>query len=151
LTLGFLTSLSAFLVHLNFASRRERAPICFHGGDGVAIFLSLLLAFSPAGSALSMDVHFGLDWGPWQPSVPPVASRIMQLFVCFVYLRTFHWKVIRTNWMDGTALFRFVFRNVHARQMPLVVRTVRVAIVSRIGTWGALCLEGLLPFAFWFR
>jgi hypothetical protein len=149
LTVGFATNLSALLIYLNFASRGQRAPAWFHGGDAVATYASALLALSPAGGALSLDAAIGLL--PFDPHGPPIALRTLQLFVCFVYLRTTQWKFVRSMWLDGTAIFVSVFGSPFSRRTPGVDRVIRIGAVSRAATWSALLVEAVLPFGFWFR
>lgn len=153
LATGCFTRMAALLAFLNFASRTERNPIVFHGGDNVAKFLSFLLVFSNAGGALSLDVLLGVpEWlSGSRELAAPWALRLMQLQIAIMYWRTLVWKLRVPMWIDGTAAFRAVFENAHYRRGMPVPMFLRINALSRLSTWTVLAIEAWIPLGIWFK
>lgn len=139
---GLFTRIAALLVFLNFASRSKQNWYVTQGGDNIAKFMSLLLIFSNAGGALSLDARFGWSWlGGLQAPASQWAQRLMQIQVSLVYLRTVQWKLRDPSWLDGTAVFHALHRNPHLRFQTLPAWIESGPAIAAL-TWGTLLVEG---------
>jgi uncharacterized membrane protein YphA (DoxX/SURF4 family) len=151
LACGLFTRIAALMVFLNFASRSKQNWYITQSGDNVAKFLSLLLIFSNAGGALSLDSYFGLSWlGGATFAASQWPLRLMQVQISIVYLRTVQWKLRDPSWIDGTAVFHALHRNPHLRWNHLPKWTSSGALVALM-TWGTLLTEGAIGIFVWFR
>lgn len=154
LTFGFMTRLAAALVFLNFCFRMRRNWFVAQGGDNVAKFMSLLLVFSNAGGTVSIDhlLHWRYLGGISEPSAQwPL--RLMQIQVSVIYLRTVFWKVQASEWLNGSAVFYAIYRNVNlrpARAIQDISSWIRWMPVTALLTWFTLASETFIGVFVWF-
>jgi len=78
----------------------------------------------------------------------------MQIQVSVIYLRTVFWKVRNTEWLEGSAVFHAINRNVNLRRTAFV----RVAFnclcwapLAAVLTWFTLTAETFIGIFVWFR
>ena len=107
-TIGFwtrVTSIAAFLIVVSYANRATGA---LFGLDQINAFLTLYLAISDCGTKYSID-----DWirrrtgqGRGVATVANnIATRLMQLHICIVYLFAGLGKLQGTSWWNGEAVW----------------------------------------------
>jgi hypothetical protein len=154
LALGFLTRAAAALVFVHFCFRTRRNWLVIQGGDNVAKLLGLLLVFSNAGGVLSIDhlLHLGALGGADGPA-SQWPLRLMQIQISIVYLRTASWKLRAAEWLDGSAAFHALHRNINLRGVvdrESVRALVARAPVAALLTWGTLAAEIFVGVFVWF-
>jgi uncharacterized membrane protein YphA (DoxX/SURF4 family) len=154
LALGIYSRLSAAIAFVTLVSVHHRNPSVFHSGDSVMRLLTLLLVFSHAGDAYSLDCTFQKQYAA--PVSSPWCLRLMQLQVCIVYLRAVWWKLQGRRWIDGTAAYYptqlDIFRRARlprilAQRGFIMVATYTVLVTEvALGTviWIAECLYVVL-------
>jgi Vitamin K-dependent gamma-carboxylase len=151
LTAGFLTRVAAFLVFLNFASRTKQNILATQGGDYLAKMMALLLTFSNAGGALSVDALLHLTWfGGSTGLVSQWAQVLMQIQLSVVYLRSVLWKLRVANWRDGTASFHALYRNPSFRFRKFPPWLTSGPVIALM-TWATLLTETAAGILLWFR
>lgn len=147
LALGALTPVAAAAAFVTTISIHARNSAILHGGDALMRVLLLLLVFSHAGDALSVDrLMFGSTSGAVSP-VAPWAQRLMQLQICIMYLRSVHWKLLGPQWRDGTAVYWACARSTYRRfGLP---RLLQHPLPLAALTYGTIVEEVSLPFLVW--
>jgi len=128
---------------------QRRAPSIINSGDLILRNLTLLLAFTPTGAALSVDRvrRFGRDALFTSGRVAPWGLRLVQLQMMIVYLFAF-WSKSGESWRDGSAVST-VFRIDDLQRFgPVGLLVDSVAIVA-ILTWSTLALELALGGLLW--
>jgi hypothetical protein len=155
LSFGLLTRLAAAVIFVNFCFRTRRNWLVIQGGDNVAKLMSLLLVFSNCGGALSIDAHFGWHLiGGESQLAPQWPQRLMQLEVSIIYLRTASWKLRATEWLDGTAAFHALHRNINLRRFfnrRALQSLLSFSPVAALLTWSTLGSEVFVGVFLWFR
>ncbi len=130
---------------------QRRNPVILNSGDLILRDLTLLLALTPTGAALSVDrwrAHGRASlWTA--PLVAPWGLRLVQLQVTLVYLFAF-WSKSGELWRNGTA----VSTSLRLRDLQrfgefdlLIEHTLVVAAL----TWGTLLLEVMLGLLLWVK
>lgn len=120
LALGLLTRLTAPLAWWCQLMLVHRMTGTLFGLDQIVTMLAMYLMLAPAGSVFSLDAVLRRRFLPqvlsnrvvgWlfpeaAPSVAVnIATRLIQLHLCAVYLFGGLWKARGTTWWDGTALW----------------------------------------------
>jgi uncharacterized membrane protein YphA (DoxX/SURF4 family) len=152
LIFGFFTRTSSILVFLGIISLSNRNFFIDNAGDDFMRINALILMFSEAGAAFSVDRWLrkrrGLE-GDALPLKSPWGQRLLQLQLAYLYCDTFYLKLPGEGWRDGTALYyalhyvelqRFTFKYLfyYLWQFKLM-------------TWGTLVVEFSGAFLIWFR
>lgn len=151
LAIGFCTPVAAALLFLLLVSFHHRNPCVLNSGDTLSRLMAFLLVFSAAGSQLSVDAALRpLLWGDEQePLAAPWATRLMQLQVSIVYLRTVFWKLRGDKWRAGTAAYFPLMLQDYRRCLPPAWALSRPAIA--FATWGTLVVEIAMGVLVWVR
>jgi hypothetical protein len=115
-TVGFCTRVTSVLAWLGAMSYVQRAPSTLFGMDTMMMILLLYLMIGPSGAALSVDhwllrwrekKRLGLDKLPALPPLPSVganlATRLIQVHFCIIYLASGCSKLLGSAWWSGTA------------------------------------------------
>jgi hypothetical protein len=115
-TVGFCTRVTSALAWLGAMQYVQRAPSTLFGMDTMMMILLLYLMVAPCGAALSVDhwllrlrekKRLGLDRLPALPPLPTVganlATRLIQVHFCIIYLASGFSKLLGSSWWGGTA------------------------------------------------
>jgi Vitamin K-dependent gamma-carboxylase len=150
LTAGWHSRLAALIVFVLVVSFIQRNPFLWNSGDVIIRILSLFVALSPCGAALSLDQRRS-EGRFWSAQVRPNwPIRLIQLQFCIIYLSTAQAKLNGTTWLDGTAV-SYVMRNEdYVLVAPPHSFTVNLLLVNAI-TWGTLIIEIALGLLVWNR
>ncbi len=110
-TIGFWTRITSVLAFLVVVSYANRASGALFGLDQINGFLTMYLAIAPCGVMYSWDAY---RQKPGQASLSAeanrftmatIATRLMQLHLCVVYLFAGLGKLQGVAWWDGTAIW----------------------------------------------
>jgi hypothetical protein len=113
-TIGLWTRVTSVLAWMGAMCYLQRAPTLLFGMDTMMNLLLVYLMVAPSGAALSVD-----DWLrrrrdrenglPDRPSPPLVsatlATRLLQINFCLVYLGSGFSKLLGSAWWNGTAIW----------------------------------------------
>ena len=105
-TFGGFTRFTSILSLLFVVSYANRASGALFGLDQINAFLTLYLAVSHCGARYSLDQKFGIGKGRGVRSVSNnIATRLIQLHMCIVYLFAGTGKLAGTTWWNGEAIW----------------------------------------------
>jgi hypothetical protein len=152
LIFGFCTRASSILVFLGLISLNNRNLFVDNQGDDLMRINALILIFTEAGAAYSIDRWLRKRKGKEGDKLPlksPWAQRLLQLQLAYLYFDTAYLKLPGEAWRNGTALyyalhylefqrFRFPFLFYYLWQI-------------KIATWLALVIEFAAAILVWFR
>lgn len=141
LCLGWRARAAAAAAFVAFAGVHERLPQIIDGADNLSRALLFWLMFAPAGEGPSVDARQGRVSGG-----SPVASGLLRLQVCWVYLCTALHKLEGPRWRDGTAV-RYAWGNPHVFSRDWITGFAASPALIRAATWGTLAFELLFPIA----
>ncbi len=115
-TVGFCTRVTSVLAWLGAIQYVQRAPSTLFGMDTMMIILLTYLMIAPCGAYLSVDhwlkrrrekKRLGLDRLPALPPLPTVganlATRLIQVHFCIIYLASGLSKLLGSAWWGSTA------------------------------------------------
>src|SRR5262249_26971589 len=110
LIVGFMTRFSCAMVLLFLISTQTHVPNLFCASDRFEIVMLLLMCFSNAGDAFSVDAlrEHGGDWYKAGFGAPPKsgwATRMMQMQLVAVYFHTSICKIVYPRWYDGSIMY----------------------------------------------
>jgi hypothetical protein len=148
---GFRPTIFLVLAFVLLVAVQRRTPIILNSGDIILRNLTLLLALSPTGAALSVDRlrKHGRAALRTAPLVAPWGLRLVQLQMMLVYFFAF-WGKTGDQWLEGTAVSTaFRLTDLH-RFGPPGLLTDNLTIVSLL-TWGTLALELALAVLLWYK
>jgi len=152
LIFGFCTRISSILVFLGLMSLSNRNFFVDNSGDDLMRINSLILMFSEAGAAFSIDRWLKIKRGLGKRELPlrsPWAQRLLQLQLAFLYIDTFYLKLPGEGWRDGTALYYAIncmeLRRFTFKYLFYYLWQIKVA------TYSALLIEFSLATLVWFR
>lgn len=90
----------------------HRATGALFGLDQIVVMLSMYLMISPCGSVFSIDAYLCKRWGQcwWLPVCQPttaanIATRLIQLHLCVIYVFGGLSKMRGPMWWDGNAMW----------------------------------------------
>ncbi|MCA9075079.1 MAG: HTTM domain-containing protein [Planctomycetaceae bacterium] len=118
-TFGVFTRVTSLLSLLIVISYANRLPTAQYGLDQINGILMFYLAVGPSGAAYSIDswlrrpkesgprtTAHGFGWDAYGPSIHAnIASRLIQLHMCVIYLFAGLGKLQGTAWWDGNAMW----------------------------------------------
>jgi uncharacterized membrane protein YphA (DoxX/SURF4 family) len=152
LILGFCTRLSSVLVFLGLISLSNRNLFIDNAGDDLMRINALIMMFSQAGRAYSIDRLIrrrrGLE-GEALPLLTPWAQRLMQIQVAYLYADTFILKLPGEGWQNGTALY-YALNYIELRRFRFPFMFYYLWQI-KLATWGTMLGEAALAFLVWFR
>ncbi|OBJ35697.1 gamma-carboxylase [Mycolicibacterium mucogenicum] len=145
---GWHTKLATFLVFLMIMSFERRNPWIFNSGDGLIRILSLYLALSPCGAALSLDQrrHFGSFWSAQDIKVWPL--RLMQVQISIIYITTVIAKLHGDTWQNGSAV-SYTLRLDDMLLLPSPAWVSTSPLIGNVMTWGTLLVEFSIGVLVW--
>ena len=145
---GWHTKLATFLVFLMIMSFERRNPWIFNSGDGLIRILSLYLALSPCGAALSLDQrrHFGSFWSAQDIKVWPL--RLMQVQISIIYITTVIAKLHGDTWQNGSAV-SYTLRLDDMLLLPSPAWVSTSPLIGNAMTWGTLLVEFSIGVLVW--
>jgi hypothetical protein len=172
-TLGFCTRVTSVLAWLGAMQYVQRAPTTLFGMDTMMIILLTYLMIGPSGAALSLDHwlkrrrekrRLGLDHLPALPPEPTVganlATRLIQVHFCIIYLASGLSKLLGSAWWSGTApnlvLLNYEFAPFNVGAYSWAVYTASKhrwlwELGASAGVVFTLVVEIGLPFLIWNR
>jgi len=145
---GWHTKLATFLVFVMIMSFERRNPWIFNSGDGLIRILSLYLALSPCGAALSLDQRrrFGSFWSAQDIKVWPL--RLMQVQISIIYITTVIAKLHGDTWQNGSAV-SYTLRLDDMLLLPSPAWMSTSPLIGNAMTWGTLLVEFSLGVFVW--
>jgi len=145
---GWHTKLATFLVFVMIMSFERRNPWIFNSGDGLIRILSLYLALSPCGAALSLDQRrrFGSFWSAQDIKVWPL--RLMQVQISIIYITTVIAKLHGDTWQNGSAV-SYTLRLDDMLLLPSPAWMSTSPLIGNAMTWGTLLVEFSLGVLVW--
>jgi hypothetical protein len=149
LSLGILTTVSAFITFVLLVSIHNRNPAVLHGGDDVLRIMAFLLIFSSAGAELSVDRYASSGQLFVGEYASPWVLRLMQLQVSIIYLRAGLAKLGGASWLAGSAAY-YPTQVQEYRRFP-IPRVLVGALWIRLATWGTILIELGLGTAIWVK
>lgn len=149
--IGFRSKLAALVVFVCLISFSRRNPWVFNAGDSLFRHLSLFLAASPCGAALSFDRWRKNRRDFWTfPLRSPWAQRMIQVQVSMLYLFTVWAKARGDRWVGGTAVSESL-RAGDLTRLDLGYRLTDSVLVANLLTYGTLVVELALAILIWNR
>ncbi len=155
MTVGFSSRISMVCVFLGMQSIDSHFELNQNDGDVFLRLACMILAFSNAGDALSVDNlirAFREDWRltGFEPRLSaPWAQRWYQLQLAFVYCHTFFCKLAGRHWIDGWAVyFASRYDDCQRFMLPIVFDN---PVILKFLTWSTLVIEFALWTLIWFK
>lgn len=152
LTIGFCTRVSSLVVFLGLISLSNRNLFIDNAGDDLMRINALILMFSHAGRAFSVDRWIrrkrGLE-GPALPRLSPWAQRLLQIQVAYLYADTFILKLPGEGWQNGTALY-YALNYLELRRFDFKYLFYYLWQI-KLATWSVMAGEFALAFLIWFK
>lgn len=123
LTVGLFTRVTSILALIITLSYVQRLPGALFGLDQVNTMLALYLAVGPSGDAFSLDRwlrgrRVGQTLPVRQSWMANLATRLIQVHMCIVYLFAGMAKLVGMAWWDGTALW-MAFGNLEYQSLDM--------------------------------
>ncbi len=153
---GFKTRVSGVLSVLFAISYAHRAGGAMFGLDQINCFLALYLAISPCGALYSLDSFLaqkgeGANTNREIPNsvMVTLATRLIQLHLCVVYLFAGMGKLQGPAWWDGTAIWGAIAS--HEYQTIDLTFLSHWPLLINVITLAALAWECSYPFMVWPR
>ncbi len=146
---GYRPTVFLLVAFVLLVAVQRRNPVILNSGDLILRNLTLLLALTPTGAALSIDrwrAH-GRDALWTAPLVAPWGLRLVQLQVTLVYLFAF-WSKSGELWRNGTAVSTSLRLRDLQRFGEFDLLIENVWVVAAL-TWGTLLLEVMLGLLLW--
>lgn len=144
--LGLFTQLSILVFLVCTVSIQSRTFVThFSGADYIARSLLLCLLFANCGAALSMDATL---FSRSEAMVPGWPIRLIQIYVCVIYLSSAIQKCRCDFWRSGEAMRNVAVSVMWSRR--LFLETLCKVWVYKFGTYAVVFFEFLAPFTFWF-
>lgn len=145
-TLGFATRISTIMLFFCILSLNNHCPIILHAGDNFARLVLLFLCFAPSGKYLSLDAVLR-GYSSELLEAEPLAMRLVQVQLCFVYLVNWFWKIAGLIWVNGEAVYYATRLTQYYRfDYPVFLDN---ALSVKVLTWSTLVIELLLVFLIW--
>ncbi len=110
MTIGLFTRVSTFVVYILYSSISNQFPFMLNAGDDMQRLVVLLLLFSRAGDAVSLDCILQQPRKNWYracfmpPPSAPWGQRMLQLQVSLAYVSTALLKINSDVWFAGNGV-----------------------------------------------
>ncbi len=137
---GWHSRLASIVVFVMIMSFERRNPWIFNSGDALIRILSLYLALSPCGAALSLDQRrrTGSFWSAQK--IKMWSLRLLQVQVSIIYIGTVISKLHGDTWQNGTAV-SYSLRLEDMLILPTPSWMTDTPLVANAMTWGTLLVE----------
>jgi hypothetical protein len=146
---GFHSRLSSLLVFAGVLAFERRNPWIFNAGDNLLRVLAFYMTLAPSGAALSVDRWRKHRDRFWEfPERAPIAIRLIQIQLSFVYFFAVWTKVRGVTWNDGTAV-SYAFRLEDLQRFHVPHFLTDSIFASNFLTYGTLVVELGVGFAIW--
>ncbi|UCZ59930.1 HTTM domain-containing protein [Mycolicibacterium phocaicum] len=148
LIVGWHAKLATFLVFVMIMSFERRNPWIFNSGDGLIRIMSLYLALSPCGAALSVDQRrrSGSFWSAQDIRIWPL--RLMQVQIPIIYITTVIAKLHGDTWQNGSAV-SYTLRLDDMLLLPIPAWVSTSPLIGNAMTWSTLFVEFCLGVFVW--
>jgi len=145
---GWHSRLASIVVFVLIMSFERRNPWIFNSGDALIRILSLYLALSPCGAALSLDQRrqMGAFWSAQKIKMWPL--RLLQVQVSIIYIGTVISKLHGDTWQNGTAV-SYTLRLDDMLILPTPHWMANTPLVANAMTWGTLLIEFAIGVLVW--
>ncbi|MDX2104960.1 MAG: HTTM domain-containing protein [Candidatus Melainabacteria bacterium] len=144
MTLGLFTRIVTVVLFLCLLSLNNHFPMILHAGDNYCRLLLLFMCFAPSGMVLSLDRYFSKNKTPAK-AFEAWPQRLMQVQLTYVYLINWIYKVMSSQWTEGSAVYYATRLTQYYRfDLPPLIDT---AFGSMAFSWFTLIIEFAL-FAF---
>jgi hypothetical protein len=123
-TLGLWSRVTSVLAYLITVSYLNRTPGAWFGLDNINVMLAMYLMIGPSGAAYSLDRWLARRRaGGLLPIAAPsitanIATRLIQLHMCVIYLAAGTGKLLGPAWWNGQALW-LSFANLEYQSMDM--------------------------------
>jgi hypothetical protein len=123
-TLGLWSRVTSILAYLITVAYLNRTPGAQFGLDNVNVMLAMYLMIGPTGAAYSLDRWLARRRAGGQlPVAPPsitanIATRLIQLHMCVIYLSAGTGKLMGESWWNGEAIW-MSFANLEYQSMDM--------------------------------
>jgi predicted DCC family thiol-disulfide oxidoreductase YuxK len=155
MTIGFFTRTSSWIAFLLLMSFSSHFELNQNAGDNYLRIVTMCVALSNAGDALSIDSllkSLRTDWrvtGLGPRISAPWAQRLIQLQICIAYFHTWVCKMEGETWNNGVAVYYAVrYDDIIRFPLPHFVDQLPVYFVL---TWFTLVIEFALWNFIWWR
>src|SRR6516165_3148844 len=155
MTIGLFSRVSMVTSFLCLLSFNNHLALNQNDGDVLLRIICMILAFSSAGDALSVDNLIRGAKQDWRVSgftnylSAPWAQRWLQLQIAFVYWHAFACKIAGYSWMSGLACYNSS-RYEDCMRFPLPILFDNLFTIQCL-TWGTLVIEFCLWTLIWFK
>ena len=155
MTIGLFSRVSMVVSFLCLLSFNNHLALNQNDGDVLLRIICMILAFSSAGDALSVDNLIRGAKQDWRVSgftnylSAPWAQRWLQLQIAFVYWHAFACKIAGYSWMSGLACYNSS-RYEDCMRFPLPIVFDNLFTIQCL-TWGTLVIEFCLWTLIWFK
>jgi hypothetical protein len=151
IVVGWKPTIGLLIAFVLLVAVQRRNPLILNSGDIILRDLTLLLALTPTGAALSLDRYrrLGRDGLYSAGMVAPWGLRLVQLQVMVVYLFAF-WSKSGNEWREGIAVSTALRLQDLQRIGQLDVLVDNIWIVAAL-TWGTLVIELMLGTLLWYK
>jgi hypothetical protein len=145
---GWHSRLASVVVFVLIMSFERRNPWIFNSGDALIRILSLYLALSPCGAALSLDQRrrTGTFWSAQK--IKMWSLRLLQVQVSIIYIGTVISKLHGDTWQNGTAV-SYSLRLEDMLILPTPHWMTDTPVVANAMTWGTLLVEFAVGVLVW--
>jgi hypothetical protein len=144
---GYRSRLQAGLVFVWLVSFQNRNPLVTNGQDALLSITAALLVLLPIGSRWSLDVRGRSPVAPAPETLWP--HRLLELQVSFVMLSAALWKVLGSDWTNGTALHYVTRLRGFWGNLPVPAAFTQSETLLAAATYLTLAVELLVPLAIW--
>lgn len=154
LLLGLFSRCSAIVVYVCLVSFQHRNNLVTDGEDAVMRTFGLMLIFMPLGKFLSVDRAVAILRGkisPEERTAAPAALRIIQIYMCLIFVSSCWWKLKGKEWVDGTAMYYVSRLDDLFDRLPTPKFFFESMPLTKAITWSVIGLEGLAPILVWFK
>ncbi len=152
-TIGLWTRVTAVLTAGLVISYANRATGALFGLDQINALLAIYLAISPCGTSFSVDRWWHSQRqgrGAVADSVmATIATRLIQLHMCVIYLFAGLGKLQGDSWWNGQAIWGAI-ANYEYQTLDLTFLADHMGVVNLL-TWGTIAWETSYPFLVWPR
>ncbi|KAB7752106.1 HTTM domain-containing protein [Mycolicibacterium mucogenicum] len=148
MTVGWHSRLASIVVFVMIMSFERRNPWIFNSGDALIRIISLYLALSPCGAALSLDQRrrTGSFWTAQK--IKMWSLRLLQVQVSIIYIGTVISKLHGDTWQNGTAV-SYSLRLQDMLILPTPHWMTDTPLVANAMTWGTLLVEFAVGVLVW--